>query len=217
MLDFELARFNMVEQQVRPWNVFDEQVLSLLAQIKRENFVSAEYRNLALADLEIPLPGEQKMLFPRVEARLLQELNLTKKDKVLEIGTGSGYVSALLAKLVDFVYTLEINAENKQFALNNLTTAGIKNISLIEGDGIHGLAAKAPFDKIFIGGALTTINDDLKSQLKVGGRLVGIVGTNPLMHAILIEKLAENDYKQTQLFETLIDELVSPTADGFKF
>ena len=216
-MDFEVARFNMVEQQVRPWNVFDQRVLSLLGQIKRENFVSSQYRNLALADIEIPLPGEQKMLFPRIEARLLQELKLNKKDKVLEIGTGSGYVTALLAKLADFVYSLEINNVNKQFAVSNLTAAGIKNASIIAADGINGLSAKAPFDKIFVGGSLKTINDNLKHQLKIGGSLVAVVGEYPIMHAIVIEKISDTEYKQTQLFETLIDGLVSPSHDGFKF
>lgn len=161
-MDFTTARFNMVEQQIRPWNMFDEHVLELLSTIKREDFVQEQYRNLALSDIEIPLPGAQKMLFPRMEARLLQELVLRKRDKVLEIGTGSGYVTALLAKMSDFVYSLEINSQNKQFALENLIKLGIKNISLIEADGINGYAAKAPFDKIFIGGNVSTISQALK-------------------------------------------------------
>lgn len=216
-MNFEQARFNMVEQQIRPWNVFDENVLGLLGQVKRENFVTEQYQALALADIEIPLPGEQKMLFPRIEARLLQELHLNKKDKVLEVGTGSGYVTALLAKLTDFVYSIEINSHNKNFAQENLTKAGIKNISLIEGDGINGLSTKAPFDKIFVGGSLPEINEILKNQLKVGGRLVGIVGNAPIMHAVVLEKISENEYRETQLFETFVDELVSPALHGFKF
>jgi protein-L-isoaspartate(D-aspartate) O-methyltransferase len=127
-MNVEQARFNMVEQQIRPWNVFDEKILSLLSQIKRENFVTEKYHNLAFSDIEIPLPGEQKMLFPRIEARLLQELQLNKKDKVLEIGTGSGYVTALISKMADFVYSVEINSQNKAFAQNNLTHVGIKNV-----------------------------------------------------------------------------------------
>ena len=216
-MDFELARFNMVEQQVRPWNVFDERVLALLGQVKRENFVAEQYRPLALSDIEIPLPGQQNMLFPRIEARLLQELKLNKKDKVLEIGTGSGYVTALLAKLADFVYSLEINSENKQFAIDNLTAVGAKNISVIEADGSAGFASKAPFDKIFVGGSLKQISAQLTGQLKIGGRLVAVVGSSPIMHAILIERLADKDYKQTTLFETWLAELVSPSQDNFKF
>lgn len=216
-MNFELARFNMIEQQIRPWNMFDEKVLGLLKTIKREEFVNQSLRNLALSDIELPLPGEQKMLFPRIEARLLQELKLRKKDKVLEIGTGSGYVTALLAKLTDFVYSLEINQQNKQFAVDNLTRAGIKNVSILEADGMVGLAAKAPFDKIFVGGALAEITPELKAQLKVGGILVGIEGVAPIMHAVVIEKISENEYKQTQLFETYVEPLSSAAPRGFKF
>ncbi len=216
-MNFELARFNMIEQQIRPWNMFDEKVLGLLGTIKREDFVSQSLRNLALSDVELPLPGEQKMLFPRMEARLLQELKLRKKDKVLEIGTGSGYVTALLAKLTDFVYSLEINEQNKRFAVDNLTRAGIKNVSIIEADGTNGLEAKAPFDKIFVGGAMLEISHELKKQLKVGGILVGIEGTAPIMHAVVIEKISDNEYKQTQLFETAVAPLSSAAPSGFKF
>ncbi len=216
-MNFELARFNMIEQQIRPWNMFDEKVLGLLGTIKREEFVDQSLRNLALSDIELPLPGEQKMLFPRVEARLLQELKLRKKDKVLEIGTGSGYVTALLAKLADFVYSLEINAQNKQFAVDNLTRAGIKNVSIIEADGMSGLEAKAPFDKIFVGGALTEITPELKAQLKIGGILVAIEGIAPIMHAVVIEKISDSEYTQTQLFETCVEPLSSAAPRGFKF
>lgn len=216
-MDFTTARFNMVEQQIRPWNMFDERVLELLGTIKREEFVQTEHRNLALSDVEIPLPGGQKMLFPRIEARLLQELELRKKDKVLEVGTGSGYVTALLAKLSDFVYSLEINSQNKQFALENLIKTGIKNISLVETDGLNGYEAKAPFDKIFVGGSVATVSLALKNQLKVGGRLVAIVGEAPIMHAILIEKIAENNFKQSTLFETSVDPLISSAHTNFVF
>ncbi len=216
-MNFELARFNMIEQQIRPWNMFDEKVLGLLGTIKREEFVSSSLRNLALSDVELPLPGEQKMLFPRMEARLLQELKLRKKDKVLEIGTGSGYVTALLAKLTDFVYSIEINTQNKQFAVDNLTRAGIKNVSIIEADGMSGLENKAPFDKIFVGGAMAEISQELKKQLKVGGILVGIEGIAPIMHAVVIEKVSDNEYKQTQLFETFVTPLSSAAPSGFKF
>ncbi len=216
-MNFELARFNMIEQQIRPWNMFDEKVLGLLSSIKREEFVEQPLRNLALSDIELPLPGEQKMLFPRIEARLLQELKLRKKDKVLEVGTGSGYVTALLAKLADFVYSLEINAQNKQFAIDNLTRAGIKNVSIIEADGMIGLENKAPFDKIFVGGAMAEISHELKKQLKVGGILVGIEGIAPIMHAVVIEKISDNEYKQTQLFETFVTPLSSAAPSGFKF
>lgn len=214
-MDFNLARFNMIEQQVRPWNVFDEKILNLFATIKREDFVLSQYQNLALSDIEIPLPGSQKMLFPRIEARLLQELQLKKKDKVLEIGTGSGYVTALIAKLADFVYSIEINSENHKFAIENLTKAGIKNVALVEIDGINGYEAKAQFDKIFIGGSLQTINSTIKKQLKIGGRLVAVIGDAPIMQAVLIEKISDTEYKQTNLFETYVEQLVSNNANQF--
>lgn len=214
-MDFELARFNMVEQQIRPWKVFDENVMKLLGTIKRENFVQDNYRNLALSDIEIPLPGQQKMLFPRMEARLLQELKLSKKDKVLEIGAGSGYVTALLAKLTDFVYSVESDLNNKNFAINNLTKAGIKNVSVIEGDGSFGLEAKAPYDKIFIGGGVDSINDSFKKQLKVGGLLVAIVGSSIIKEAVLLEKVTENEFIETKLFETFVEQLVNNTHKSF--
>jgi protein-L-isoaspartate(D-aspartate) O-methyltransferase len=216
-MNFEQARFNMVEQQVRPWNVFDENVLAMLTNVKREEFVSPEYKAIAFSDVEIPLPGGQKMLFPRVEARMLQELNLSKKDKVLEIGTGSGYVTAMLGKLTDFVYSIEINAKNKEFAVSNLTKAGIKNVSIIEGDGLNGLAAKAPFDKILIGGSLPVIPQTLKQQLKVGGHMVAVIGTKPAMHAVHITRVAENEFIEKQIFETIIDELTGAHQNQFKF
>lgn len=216
-MNFEQARFNMVEQQVRPWNVFDENVLAMLTNVKREEFVSPEYKAIAFSDVEIPLPGGQKMLFPRVEARMLQELNLSKKDKVLEIGTGSGYVTAMLGKLTDFVYSIEINAKNKEFAVSNLTKAGIKNVSIIEGDGLNGLAAKAPFDKILVGGSLPVIPQMLKQQLKVGGHMVAVIGTKPAMHAVHITRVAENEFIEKQIFETIIDELTGAHQNQFKF
>lgn len=214
-MDFELARFNMVEQQIRPWRVFDENVMALLGKIKREEFVQDKYRNIALSDVEIPLPNQQKMLFPRIEARLLQELKLNKQDKVLEIGTGSGYVTALLAKLTDFVYSVEIDALNKAFAIENLTKAGIKNISIIEGDGTHGLEAKSPFSKIFIGGGIEYINESLKKQLKIGGKLVAIVGESIIKEAILLEKISENEFIETKLFETFVEQLTNNSHESF--
>jgi len=216
-MNFEQARFNMVEQQVRPWNVFDENVLAMLTNVKREEFVSPEYKAIAFSDVEIPLPGGQKMLFPRVEARMLQELNLSKKDKVLEIDTGSGYVTAMLAKLTDFVYSIEINAKNKEFAVNNLTKVGIKNVSILDGDGLNGLAAKAPFDKILVGGSLPVIPQSLKQQLKVGGHMVAVIGTKPAMHAVHITRTAENEFSEKQIFETIIDELTGAHQNQFKF
>ncbi len=213
----ELARFNMVEQQIRPCDVRNEDVLRLLSQVGREKFVPVQYQQLAFSDLEIPLPGGQAMLTPRVEAMLIQELAVSKIDKVLEIGTGSGYITAILAKLADFVYTIEIDEQNKQLATNNLTYAGVNNVSIINANGIHGLATKAPFDRIFVGGGLLGIPDELKAQLRVGGRLVGLVGNSPLLHAILITRDGENKYTEKKLFETNTDYLINEQTEQFTF
>ncbi|MCE3268282.1 MAG: protein-L-isoaspartate O-methyltransferase [Burkholderiales bacterium] len=217
MNNIEQTRLNMVEQQIRTWDVFNPDILNIFLTLKRENFVPEAYYDIALSDIEIPLPGGQKMLFPRVEARMVQELDLNKSDKVLEIGTGSGYVTAVLAKLSAFVYSIEIDETNKKLAANNLTENGITNISLIPGNGIEGLIAKAPYDKIFIGGALVEIPENLKKQLKVGGKLVGFIGRDPVMHAIVMEKISEVGFRQKQLFETDIDYLIGEQTRQFNF
>ncbi len=216
-MNIEQARFNMIEQQIRPNGVVDETILKLLFNLKREKFVLDEMQNLAFSDLEIPLPGEQKMLYPRVEAQLIQALKIKKTDKVLEIGTGSGYVTAILAKLSHFVYSIEIDERNRQFAVNNLTKAGITNVSIINGNGINGFSEKAPYDKIFIGAGMLEISNKIKRELKIGGSLVGFSGEKPVMHAQLIKRVADNKYKQKNLFEVSIDYLISEQVKNFKF
>jgi protein-L-isoaspartate(D-aspartate) O-methyltransferase len=217
MENIEQTRLNMVEQQIRPWDVFAPNILNIFMTLKRENFVPKAYKNIALSDIEIPLPGGQKMLFPRIEARLLQELNLAKHDKVLEIGTGSGYVTAILAKLAAFVYSIEISDINKKLAMNNLMENNITNVSLDDGDGINGIPNKAPYDKIFIGGALIKINNNLKQQLKIGGKLVGIIGHEPIMHGIIIDRISETEFHQKLLFETNIPYLIGEHTHKFNF
>jgi protein-L-isoaspartate(D-aspartate) O-methyltransferase len=216
-MNLDQARFNMIEQQIRPCNIYNNEIINLFHQVKREKFVPKNYYNIAFSDLEIPLPGGQKMLAPRVEAILLQALGVTKESKILEIGSGSGYITACLAKMGDFVYAVEINEDNKQLAAQNLIYAGINNVSLIKGNGIHGLASKAPFDRIFIGGALINISQEIKSQLKIGGKLVGIIGQLPILQAVLIERVKENEYLQTVLFETEVDYLINENVAKFKF
>ena len=203
-MNIELARFNMIEQQIRPWNVFDENVLNTIKNTPREKFVQSQYVSIAFSDVEIPLPNSQKMLFPRIEARLLQELKLVSTDKVLEIGTGSGYVTAMLAKLVDFV----------KFAIQNLTNIGVKNVSIVAADGKFGLPDKAPFNKIFVGCGMNQISKELKSQLAIGGKLVAIVGNDYIMEAILIERTGQDSYSQKQLFETQLDKITE--VNNFK-
>lgn len=216
-MDIEQARFNMVEQQIRPCEIFDKTLLDLLSSVKRENFVPVGYKDMAFSDVEIPLPGGQKMLLPRIVAKLIQELAIKKTDKILEIATGSGYVTALLAKMAEFVYSVEVSLPNKEFAVKNLTYAGINNVSVVAGDGANGLPAKAPYDKIFIGGGLLTIPEGLKASLRIGGILVGFVGNAPVMHAVKIVRVSENEYSQEQLFETVIDYLEGAIASEFKF
>lgn len=216
-MDIEQARYNMVESQIRPCAISDKLLLEALMNVKREAFVVDSYKNIAFSDTEIPLPGMGYMLCPKIDAILLQALELNKNDKVLEIGTGSGYTTAILAKLSKIVYSIEINEENRLAAIKNLTHASINNVSILSGSGINGLSDYSPFDKIFIGGALSNISDDLRRQLAIGGILVGIVGNAPAMHLIKIVKISENQFKEEQLFETVAEYLVENSKNKFVF
>src|SRR5262249_5376187 len=153
-MNIEQARFNMIEQQIRPWEVLDQDVLNLLTIVKRENFVPAAYRNIAFADLEIPLPGGERMLSPKVEARVLQELAVPKGETVLEIGAGSGYMPALLAHRGRSVTTVEISPELADFAKRNLAANGVTNVEVVTGDGALGWDLGAPYDVICVSGGL---------------------------------------------------------------
>jgi protein-L-isoaspartate(D-aspartate) O-methyltransferase len=192
--DVEQARYYMIEQQIRPWNVDDSAVLELLAQVKREDFVQLAHKSVAFADLALPLPGGQQMLAPRVQARLVQDAAVKHTDKVLEIGTGSGYTTALLAKLAQRVISLEINAEVADLARANLHRAGIHNAEVRQTDGSQGAAADAPFDVILLGGSVAEIPQALLAQLKLGGRLVAIVGEEPIMHAQVVTRTSETNF-----------------------
>ena len=217
-MNIEQARFNMIEQQIRPWEVLDPQVLDLLFVVKREDFVPAAYRNLAFADMEIPLGSGQVMLAPRVEAKLLQELSLKKTDKVLEIGTGSGYMAALLAARAKHVVSVESRPELADFARQNLERAGIANVDIEVADGANGWAARGPYDAIVVSGSLPVLPDALLKQLRVGGRLAVIVGEAPVMEAQLITCTADGIYNTINLFETVVPALDGTTAkDGFSF
>ncbi|MFV5212300.1 protein-L-isoaspartate O-methyltransferase family protein [Azonexus caeni] len=209
-MNIEQARFNMVEQQIRPWDVLDPKVLDLLFIVKREDFVPAAYRNLAFADMEIPLGEGQCMLAPRVEARLLQELGIRQADRVLEIGTGSGYMAALLAARAEHVTTLELRPELAAFARDNLQRAGVANVTVECADGSRGWQQRAPFDVIVLSGALPRIPAELLKQLRVGGRLAAIVGEAPVMEAQMITCVADGVYNTVNLFETVV-----PVLDNF--
>lgn len=210
-MNTEQARFNMIQQQIRPWEVLDPGVLALLSVVKREDFVPAEHRELAFADVEIPLkPGArpgQTMLPPRVEARLLQELAVRNTDKVLEIGTGSGYMAALLAAKAEFVYSVEIDPELVERARRNLQQAGVANVSVDLGDASRGWDLYAPYDAIVVSGSLPVLPEALLRQLKIGGRLIAVVGEAPTMEARLIRRNDEDAFSSENLFETVVAPL----------
>lgn len=211
-MDFEKARFNMVEQQIRPWDVHDEKALMLSFHVKRENFVSEDKRSLAFADMELPLPNGAHMFHPKVESRIIQELALQNTDKVLEIGTGSGYLTALLASCAQWVFSIEIDPLMKQIAEQNLKKAGINNVTLYEGNGLEGLEAEAPFDVILIGGSMHSIPVKLTKQLALGGRMIGFIGDLPVMKAKRFFRTADNKVLETNLFETCVARLSDPDA-----
>ncbi len=206
-MNFEQARHNMVEQQVRPWEVFDPRVLELLEKIHREDFVPARYRKLALADLEIPLPEGQKMMKPLVEARMLQALELQEGETVLEIGTGSSFITACLHGLGGVVTSVELYPSLHERAGRKLREAGIDEVELICADAMQGFDLGRLFDVIVVTGAVWQIPDHLKRALKPEGRLFVIQGEPPVMEATLVTRLGENQWQETFLFETELDWL----------
>lgn len=211
-LDIEKARYNMVEQQVRTWEVLDQSVLDLLLVVKREDFVPPQYRALAFMDLEIPLridgyDSGEAMFAPKVEARFLQELTVKPHERALEIGTGSGYMAALLAYKAQQVLTVEIDARLAAFGAANLERAGVRNVKVEVGDAARGWAARAPYDVIMVSGSLPVLPDALLAQLKVGGRLAAIVGDAPVMSAQIVTRVADGAYETLRLFETCVKPL----------
>ena len=217
-MNIEQARFNMIEQQIRPWNVLDQDVLDLLHVVKREQFVPAAYQNLAFADVEIPLPGGEAMLAPKFEARILQETGVKKHETVLEIGTGSGYMAALLAHRAARVTTVEINPETAELAKKNLANAGIHNVTVEVGNGAQGWEKGAPYDVIVISGALEVLPEAILKQVKVGGRVAAIVGQAPVMEAAIITRTGENTYSTVKVFETNVRYLTgAPVPSHFQF
>jgi protein-L-isoaspartate(D-aspartate) O-methyltransferase len=217
-MNIEQARFNMIEQQIRPWNVLDQDVLDALVVVKREEFVPAAYKNLAFVDTEIPLPGGEAMFTPKLEARLLQEVQLKKHETVLEIGAGSGYMAALLAHKGRHVTTVDIQLELTAMAERNLANAGVTNVTVAHGDGSQGWASGAPFDVIVISGALEVLPEAFLKQVKVGGRIAAIVGQAPAMTANIITRVSETAYDTVKVFETDVKYLRSAeTPSHFEF
>ena len=217
-LDVERARFNMVEQQIRTWEVLDPRVLDLLFRIRREDFVPPQYRALAFADMEIPIGHGEKMLAPKMEARMLQELALIPGERVLEVGTGSGYMTALLASFAGHVYSVDIVAEFASGAQGKLAAHGIANITLETGDAARGWDRHAPYDAIVITGSLPVLPPAFAKSLRPGGRLIAVVGEPPVMEAQLIHCAAADACNVTGLFETCIAPLRNaPQPERFVF
>ena len=209
-MNIEQARFNMIEQQIRTWEVLDQAVLSLLAVVKREDFVPAAHQAMAFMDTEGPLPGGQSMLEPKVEARFLQELGVHKHERALEVGTGSGYMAALLGHRAQHVITLETRPELVSLARANLERAGLMNVSVRQADGSRGLAEEGPFDVIMLSGSVPEVPAGLLAQLKVGGRLAAVVGQQPIMRGMLFTRSTEHDFTSVAMFDT-----VAPRLSGF--
>ncbi|MCX7184870.1 MAG: protein-L-isoaspartate O-methyltransferase [Nitrosospira sp.] len=207
-MDLEQTRYNMVEQQIRPWDVLDQKVLNLLFELRREEFVPAVYRSLAFVDMEIPLGHGEVMLAPKMEARILQELQIKKTDRILEVGSGSGYLTALLAKQGEHVYSVEIVPELKAMAEKNLQTHGISNVTLEQGDAAHGWPGHGPYDVIVLTGSTPVLPEAFQNSLKTGGRMFAVVGDAPVMEAVLVTCVAQEKeagvYNTVSLFETCI-------------
>jgi protein-L-isoaspartate(D-aspartate) O-methyltransferase len=208
-MNVEQARHNMVEQQIRTWEVLDQAVLDLLYAVPREEFVPAAFRKLAFVDMEIPIGEGETMMAPKIEARLIQALALRKTDRVLDVGTGSGYLTALLARCAAHVYSLEIRPALAAFGRENLARHGADNVTLEVGDGARGDAKRAPYDAIVLPGSTPVLPATLKEQLAPGGRLFAVVGEPPVMVAQLITCTAPGAYGTTGLFDTVLAPLAN--------
>ena len=212
------ARFNMIEQQIRTWEVLDPVVLALLDEVPRENFVAESQIGLAFADIELPIGYGQTMLSPKLEGRILQALSVKKTDKVLLIGTGSGYLTALLAKLAAHVHAIEINPALSILAGKRLQEQGIHNVTLHVGDASSGFANSAPYDVIVFTGALQLRPIEAEKMLNVGGRLFAVTGEMPIMQATLVQRISQDAFRHDTLFETCLPPLDNaPQAAKFEF
>ena len=207
-MNIEQARFNMIEQQIRTWEVLDDTVLSLLSVVKREEFVPAAYRSMAFVDTEVPLPNGQSMLAPKVEARLLQELAVQRHERVLEVGSGSGYMAALLAQKAQHVTTLEIDPQLAAFASDNLRRAWVMNTTVMNVDASKAPPVDGPFDVIVLSGSVAEVPRALLAQLKPGGRLTAIVGQLPVMRAVLMTRGDDAGHSTIELFDTVAPRLI---------
>ena len=217
-MDFEQARYNMVEQQIRPWDVLDQGVLDLLFKVRREDFVPEAHRSLAFVDMEIPLGHGEFMWTPKLEARVLQELDIRRNDRVLEVGTGSGYLTALLAAEAAEVVSVDIQPDFTAAAGQKLRAHGIGNVELHTGDAATDWDDEDGFDVIVLTGSTPLLSDELVRRLRVGGRLFAVVGEAPVMQAQLVTCNAPGAYRSVTLFETCVKALVNaPHPAAFVF
>jgi protein-L-isoaspartate(D-aspartate) O-methyltransferase len=217
-MNFETARHNMIEQQIRPWNVIDQVSLDVMEMIPRENFVADVYRNVAFSDVELPIGFGQHMLAPKIEAKLLQAVQIKKSDQVLEIGTGSGYLTALLATLAKQVYSIELHEELSKQAQQRLAAEDINNVTYVVADAANGYCQNGPYDVIVLTGSVPAIADEFKNCLAAGGRLFAVVGTGKVMEATLITRAPDNTFSEEALFETVLQPLENiQQADSFTF
>lgn len=196
------ARYNMVENQIRPWEVSDPRVLETLAALKREDFVPARHRMLAFADVALPLDHGEVMMKPVVEGRLLQALALQPDERVLEIGTGSGFLSACLARLGGSVTSIERHADLAESARTRLAGAGVRNVHIETADALAGFRADTPFDVVVVGGAVFALPESVRAMVRPGGRLFAIVGESPAMQATLFTRADASHWVEQSLFET---------------
>lgn len=217
-INLDQARFNMVEQQIRTWEVLDAKVLDAIRDMPRHEFVPERYRNLAYADIAIPLAHGEQMLHPKYEAKLLQALDIQPSDVILEVGAGSGYLAALLAKLGKHVYSVDIHPDLLADAGRKLQAQGVGNVTLEEGDASAGWDDHAPYDAIALTGSLPALPESLKRSLKIGGRLFAIVGRMPVMEAVLVKRVGEGEWLEQSLFETVAPALEhEPEPQRFVF
>jgi len=212
------ARHNMIEQQIRPWDVLDQRVLELIDGLPRDKFVPTAYLKLAYADINIPLNHGQVMMPPKVEARMLQALDIKPSDTILEVGTGSGYVTALLARSGKHVYSVDVYPDFVESAGRKLAELDISNVTLESGDAVNGWDHHAPYDVIAITASLPVLPDSFLQSLKIGGRLFVVTGQAPVMEAYLITRTAEQGWVKQALFETVLPPLVNaPQPQRFIF
>lgn len=217
-MNVEQARFNMVEQQIRPWDVLDTAVLDLLFEVKRERFVPAAFTGLAFADLEIPLGHGEAMMAPKVEARILQELGVRPHESVYEVGTGSGYLTALLARRARQVTSAEIHDELREAAAARLQAEGLPNVTLFAGDSARAPMGESAYDVIVLTGSTPVLPEAFLARLNPGGRLFAVVGEAPAMKACVVTQGERGAFRRESVFETNLKPLANALAPGrFRF